>query len=203
MSEAFGIVDPAQLPVRRLDIIKPRGAGLLKFSTQIAGAVEEVGDWTDVAGDLVGTVDGHEVTMSGAAHKHLTVVIPADAEAGTENTETLFGVMPGKAAKVIGVRLIATEAVVGHADNYATVSVYTRDGLGAGLAKVWTVTTKGTSWGSAFALNSGSFEGEGAPTYISVAADTVLTYDSEKFGTGVKLPALVLVVEYVNVQSGG
>jgi len=68
MSEAFGIVDPAQLPVRRLDIIKPRPSGLLKFSTQIEGAVEEVGDWTDVAGDLVGTVDGHEVTMSGAAH---------------------------------------------------------------------------------------------------------------------------------------
>lgn len=118
----------------------------------------------------------------------------ADAAASTATAETVLAIVPA-AATVTGVRFVPIAAVTADNTNNAVITVSKRTAAGASKTTVATLTTNvaGGSW-TAWVAKAATLSG--TPANLEVEANAVLSIEITKGGTGVQLPAMLMVVEY-------
>jgi hypothetical protein len=149
---------------------------------QQAGALGSFASGGTAVSDAVGTV--------GQAHSDIFVFdkAAADAMASTTTAETYTGINLPYAGKVKAITFVPTSGgLTADASNYATVTVSRRDSAAANKTTLGTITTTVASSGN---LTQGV--GEDAvltSANVDFAADSTVTFEIAKTGTGVVVPA--------------
>lgn len=167
------------LDINTASTISFKVGGVLKASLSHTGVLAA----TSFSGDG-STLTGIAMSKSFAA--------PADGAAASTTAEYPILHFPN-GATVTSVVLVPDGAVVGDNTNNATITFYTRDGIGGGAVPIATITTT---------VAAGNFVQFVAKTLTlsssAIVAGGILTYAVTKGALGVQLPRLAFSINYTN-----